>query len=207
MKSLPLPSIHGEFTLFLQIHYEIDYKFIIYFAIWLYTFFSQIYYELTIICAIKLCINYQFPDLNLLSFSRDNNKFTIFRDSTLNSLFFRKFIMNLLSVRRIYYLFRELILNLVTFSRIHYKITIYFANLFRFTVKLTMNSLSISRFDFEITFFEFTFFWIHFLLHYEFFLFRDLIHYQFPNCLWVHYLFRELTMNWISFSIHYWLTI
>jgi len=52
------------------------------------------------------------------------------------------------------------------------------------------------------------FLWIHYLLHYEFFLFRDLIHYQFPYCLWVHYLFRELTMNWLSFSrIHYGLAI
>jgi len=97
------------------------------------------------------------------------------------------------------------------FSRIHSKFTICSTNslwILNILSKSTMNSLSLSRFDFEFTFFEFTFFWIHFLLHYEFFLFRDLIPYKFPNCSWVHYLFRELTMNWLSFSrIHYGLTI
>ena len=124
----------------------------------------------------------------------------------------------------------------LSFSQSHYKFTIFFANLlwfhylfscYQFTIcfvnlvwipyllrESAMNSLSFSRTYFEFTLlsqthYEFT---IFLRICYDFTIFFSQIRYQFTICfvnlVWIPYLFRERTLNLLSFSqIHYEFTL
>ena len=134
----------------------------------------------------------------------------LFREFTINfanSLFFREFTMNSLSISRIHHLFREFIIyfaNSLLISRIHYEFIISFANLPSFSPMLYLfrefiiyfaNSLSILKIDYFFA----NIVWIFFFLR----IFNKLT-IVFANSQRIHYLFCKSTMNSLFISrIHH----
>ena len=105
--------------------------------------------------------------------SPSHNQLKIF---FLNSLFIHFLLQDF---SQIHYLLHKVTMNSLSISQIHYDFTMVRASI--------MNRLSFSRF--HLLFFEFTinsFFFSR--IHYEFTTF-------FANILWIHYLFREFTID------------
>ena len=126
----------------------------------------------------------------------------------------RDFSLNSLSFSQIHFLFRKLSMNSSSNSWFLFEITFFFANslsvpriqlesIFYFVILLwihylfrefPMNSQSTSRFLFYFIKFFANTPWIHFIPqnHYEFTI-------SFAISLWIHYLFREFTLNPLFF--------
>ena len=186
--------------MFSQIHYEFDHKFTINYLIWLWIYYLLCDLIMNSLLLANVLSIFFVPKttLNSLSISGFHYELTVFLTKLLWIHYpFRKFIMNLLSLTFLDYEF-------TIFLLIHFDCTIIFLIwLWKYYHEITMNSLSFPQNSLWIhyVFPEFT---MNSSLFQEFTLsslsisrFNSL---SISYSLSIVYLFRDLTMNWLSVS-------